>query len=368
MAGLVSKRLSSPTHALIGAVRHRVWLQSTVNAISRDVRLSGGVLLAGGLYHLFVHALRTGPVVTLALLPLAAGLFYALFRRRPEPAAAARSADIWFDGKNLITSAWELLRRRGDHSPVDQLVVARAHAAAEQWRKRIAAQRPLRWPYRISTPLLLALTGVLLLQLPSKEWLARFHDAQSVRIAARDSGLRPGKREGNTAEHSPPPSPLARANPDSVPAQTMSGKPPQDASFTINDSSAPQTSEAGDQNAAKNAAATPFAKGASPPANSGGRLAGDQGGIRPNHDIRTESASFQVNEVGIQRAAGNQGNSGKGDELGEAGRPAAPATADTMVIPAARQARTAYRGDYSPALKTYMARYFQELGLQESPP
>ena len=69
MAGSMTGLQQSETRALIGAVRDRLWLQCAVDAGSRDVRLAGAVLLIGGLYHLFVHAIHAGPVVALAVLP-----------------------------------------------------------------------------------------------------------------------------------------------------------------------------------------------------------------------------------------------------------------------------------------------------------
>jgi hypothetical protein len=367
----------SETRALIGAVRDRLWLQCAVDAGSRDVRLAGAVLLIGGLYHLFVHAIHAGPVVALAVLPLVMGLVVVLFRRRPGSAAAARTADIWFDGKNLITSAWELLQRRSDHSSTDELVVARAQAVAAQWRRQLASVQPLRWPQRVTTPLLLALTGLLLLQLPSKEWLTRFKGVENVQIGERTRDATPRDSEHNMEGQPSQTLVAARADQDALTAMASASLHSQDAAATATPQ---QASEGGEQtegtqgqhpaNKTKGAAlsAMPPENASSAAAAAGGKQPGNQGGIRVNRDIRIEAPPLAVSEVEIQRAAGTRGNASNGNELGDIQGPRAQASSDAAIVPAARHAETAYRGDYTPGLRAYMARYFLELNTRVSQP
>lgn len=366
----------SGTHALIGAVRNRLWLQCAVDAAGRGVRLGGGVLLAGGLYHLFAHAVPTAPLVTLALLPLVVGLVVVLCRQRPGFAAAARAADIWFDGKNLITSAWELLQLRGDYSSTDELVVARAQAVAPQWRRRIAAMQPLRWPHRMTAPFLLALTGLLLLQLPSKEWLTWSQGVDTIQIETlkRDSKRGGGKqnRVEQPASHT-----LAskRADKDAVTAPSSLPAPFR-ASSTTPDRALVAAGQAGDTKDknrihkadAASSAATPPANHSLAATNGSGKLAGNRGGIRANRDITTKPPSLEVSEVEVRRAAGTQGHAGGGDQLGGIQDPHAKAIFDAVVVPAARHAETGYRADYAPVMRAYVARYFLELKAQVSQP
>jgi hypothetical protein len=354
---------------LVDAVRRRLWLQACVDAAVRGLRLGGAVLLAGGAYHLLAHAVPVALVAALALLPLAAELLVGLLRRRPGRAAAARIADQWFDGKNLLASAWELRRRAGATSATAELVVARARTAARQWLPRLPAEHPVRRPQAVAVPIMLALIGAFLLQLPSKEWLVSAtgrddaSDAAPVRLATPENG----------AEETAAPSlPAATAAPAAFDAAARRGgapAAPTTADLPPQFSTQPGAAGAPVSAAVANAQSAPpgqMPATSSVSANAGGKRAGDQAGVRADAGVTATPPPLPVSEVGVQRAGGTGGSSGKGNELAQAA--IAPAPPDTLTVPAARHAGAGVNGGYPPALRAYMARYFSQLNQRAPQP
>lgn len=373
MVRLVSNQQQSDTRSLISAVRNRLWLQSAADTVNRGTWIGGGIIISGGLYHLFVHALQVGILVTLGLLPLATGLLVVLFRHRPGSNIAARAADNWFDGKNLITSAWELQQRCGGHSSMDKLVMRRAQAAALQWRRRIASEHPVRWPPRMTMPLLLALTGIFLLQLPSKEWFAWSNGLETGEVAGLGGApSREGRRNGVAARDARD---LASTPEERDTAATHTSTLPstQDYSAALApDHPALGMRQTGDMadNGGKNKpdSAPPAGSNSAVSTHGVGKQAGYNDGVRINRDITTQSPALQVREVGIQRMAGIQGSTGNGDELSHIQSLHTQVLPAAAVIPAARHSRIAYRADYTPALRVYMARYYQRLNAHVPQP
>jgi len=228
----------------------------------------------------------------------------------------------------------------------------------------------------MATPLLLALTGIFLLQLPSKEWLTWSHGLlDNDQVMGRDrasghGGSQPGAEAQDSRVSASP-----REEMNTVSASAPASAPPssQDSSAaSAADQAALDARQTGDMadngEVNKPDAAPPAAINYAVSANDGGKQAGDQDGIRANRDITIKSPPLKVNEVGIRRTAGTQGIAGNGDELGDIQGQHAPALPDGAVIPAARHAQTRYRADYTPALREYMARYFLELNAQVPQP
>ena len=354
----------SETDALISAVRRQLWLQAAVNTIGRHLRISTAILLTAGLFHLFARPLNGGLVMALALLPLLLGVLATLIRQRPPLASAARTADRWFDGKNLITSAWELRQRPAAHAASAGLLLLRAEAAAGQWRQQVSALQPLRWP-PLALPLMVALTALFLLQLPSKGWLTApaaleaGHSAAPLAVAV--NGSEPRIEAGPTP--SPQPAPAA----ESERAATNSASSPQ-AATTVSDSSQPPAEAGATQSDSdtRKSAAQPSPHAAVAAVNDGGTKAGDQEGVRAERDPHPDAAALKVSESTIERQAGTEGNSGNGNEL--EGSSSARGQGLASAIPAAQQSHSPYRGNYTPALKSYMARYFHALNQQAEHP
>jgi hypothetical protein len=361
------------TQSLISAVRNRLWLQCAADILNRGVWIGCGILISGGLYHLFVHALQIGILITLGMLPLAAGLLVVLFRHRPGSNIAARTADIWFDGKNLITSAWELHQQCGGHSAMDKLVMRRAQTAALHWRRRIASERPVRWPHRMTMPLLLALTGIFLLQLPSKEWLTWSNGLGTDRVAGFSrASSREGSQRGVDARYARDVASL-REEKETATAHAFTPPITQDSSAALAADQAAlgkrQRGDVADNGGVNKPDRAPLAGiNSAVSTNNGGNRAGYNDGVGVNPYTTKESSPLQVREVGIQRMAGTQGSTGNGDELRDIQSPYKQALSAAVVVPAARHTRVGYRADYTPALRLYMARYFQKLNAQESQP
>lgn len=353
------------TSALISAVRRQLWFQAAASASGRHLRSGAAMLLAASLYHLFASPLNSALAVAVALLPLLLGMMTVLLRRRPHSATAARTADHWFDGKNLITSAWELRQRSAAHPATAGLLLLRAETAAAQWRQQVATRQPLRWP-RLTAPLMIALTALFLLQLPSKGWLVPspvlppFLEAgRSAAPATASNGI----AAAPTA--SPPPAPAV----EHEDAAANGASSPQTAATASNSSQPPaQAGTTKDNNDTSKSASPPSPHAAVASLNDGGTKAGDQEGIRAGRAPEGESAALKVDEHAVERQAGTGGRSGAGRELAGSAPAHRQGPITTSAIPAAQRSHTPYHGDYTPALKSYMARYFHALNRQEEQP
>ena len=355
------------TILLIDAIRNRLWLQRSVEAVAASLRICGVISLAGGLYHVFIHAASADFVVIMALMPIVGALLAVMFRR-PDSATAARTADVWFDGKNLMTSAWDQFQRHGRHSSMEELVMARAREVAPQWRQRIASVRPIRYSHPITMPLILTLCGIFLLQLPSKEWLTRFQGGTNGNVVYHDRN--PVVASGDTvspiSESAPvhetseigrtsSPSFLPKSSLDtgvdpSVPGTRQPGPLEDDPRVSIRDSVRPFTSDADGHPAVTT--------------NEGGRSAGDRAITGENRESGAASERLKVEEIIIQRKANGQGADDTGHELAQQVVTGPQGSAVTAAIPPARHAQTTLRGIYTPALRAYIARYMRELNTQ----
>jgi len=354
--------------SLIDAIRNRLWFQRSVDALAASLRICGVISLAGGLYHVFIHAASADVVVIMAVMPIVGALLAAMFRRRPDLATAARTADVWFDGKNLMTSAWDLFQRHGRHSSMEELVMARARAVAPQWRQRIASVRPIRYSHPITIPLILILCGIFLLQLPSKEWLTRFQSGTNGRVVYDDRN--PKVASGETA------SPISESAPTHETSETgRTSSPsfsPKSSLDTGVDPSGPGTRQPGqlesDPGVAIRDSVHPIADGAdgdpSATTNEGGQSAGDRAVTGEKGESGVASAKLKVEEIIIQRKANGRGADDMGHELAAEAVTGKQGSAVTTAVPPAQHAQTTFRGIYTPALRAYISRYMQELDTQ----
>jgi len=354
--------------SLIDAIRNRLWFQRFVDAVAASLRICGGILLAGGLYHVFIHAASAGFVVIMAVMPIVGALLAVTFRHRPDLATAARTADVWFDGKNLMTSAWDLFQRHGRHSSMEELVMARARAVAPQWRQRIASVRPIKYSHPLPMPLILTLCGIFLLQLPSKEWLTRFPSGTNSRVVFHDRNPVVASSEAVS-----PISENARAHETYETGRTSSPSfSPESALDASVDPSVPGTRQPGhvetDPGVAIRDSAYPFAGGAdghpSATTNEGGQSAGDRGDSGEKAGSGVASAKLKVEEIIIQRKANGQGADDTGRELVQEVITGTRGSTVPAAVPPAQHAQTAFRGIYTQALRAYISRYMQELDTQ----
>lgn len=153
--------------ALLRAVRNRLWLQSLLDAASAGLGATAGLLLAAALLHLFTDAAPAADWLLLAALPPAAALLYALLRRRPSLPAAARVADRWFHGEDILTTALPLSRPGSTPGfATEALVVSRANELAARWRSQLPLRRPWHIPSWNLLSLAIAGASLFLLSLP----------------------------------------------------------------------------------------------------------------------------------------------------------------------------------------------------------
>lgn len=336
-----------PALALVRQVRNRLWRAAMLRQLLAGLWIAAGLCLLGGCWHLFFQALHPETFILLGLSPPVLALAHALLRRRPTGSQAARQADAWFQGHALLVSAWEL-QEKSTLTPTAQLVLQRAASAAGAWRDEAAGKLPLRWPQSGTLALLLAATGLLLLQLPSKAWLSP--------PAPQLQGDRPQASLGT-----PPPRlqariPEARTTTPSV-AAAAPGAQARGAAGGSPDATAralPQGEAAADTSAATAlATSSPLASG-----NEGGTRAGEQPG--QHRGLTADpAASLLVQEQAIARHAGDQGSTASGGEAGI--DHAAPQPGSASVVAATRSQQASHHAHYPPAQRHYIARYFQEL-------
>lgn len=336
-----------PALALVRQVRNRLWLAAMLRQLLAGLWIGAGLCLLGGCWHLFFQALHPETFLLLGLSPPALALVHALLRRRPTGSQAARQADAWFQGHALLVSAWEL-QEKSTLTPTAQLVLQRAASAAGTWRDSVAGKLPLRWPQSGTLALLLAATGLLLLQLPSKAWLSSpapqpQGDRSQASLGAPSPSLQATTPEARTSTPT-----VAAAAPEAQ-ARDAAGGPPDATARAL-----PQGEAAADTRAVTALATpSPLASG-----KESGTRAGDQPGRQ--HDQTVEpTASLPVREQAIARQAGDQGGTASGGKAGIDG--AAPQPGSASVVAATRSLQAGHHAHYPPAQRHYIARYFQEL-------
>jgi hypothetical protein len=170
MATLVNGVTMHSSDALTGllhTVRNRIWMQALVDSGSMGAAAGACLLLAGGLLHSFSDALPARFWLLFALLATVPFLIFALLYQRPSLPSAARAADHWFHGHELLTSALPLT---SPGHPVrfatEELVITRANELAAQWQTELPLRRPYNIPaYNLASVMLVG-ASLFLLSLP----------------------------------------------------------------------------------------------------------------------------------------------------------------------------------------------------------
>jgi hypothetical protein len=183
---------------LLAAVRRRLWIERLWDDVQRTAWASAALVLGGAAWHLALHAhsgswtaMGAGAVLAVPLLARLGG--------RPSSTAAARCADRWFDGNELMTSAHDqLCRNPTDRAGAADFVLASAAESAVRWGPQLRA-RPLGVaPGKLGGPLLLALVGGFLHLLPGHVPAdARARGGPSTVRAAGGHAAKPPPSDGN---------------------------------------------------------------------------------------------------------------------------------------------------------------------------
>jgi hypothetical protein len=337
-----------PALALVRQVRNRLWLAAMLRQLLAGLWIGGGLCLLGGFWHLFFQALNPETFILLGLSPPAMALVHAMLRRRPTESQAARQADAWFQGHALLISAWEL-QGKPTLTPTTQLVLQRAASAAGNWREDVVRKVPLRWPQSGTLALLLAATGLLLLQLPSKALWSTPTPQPHGETSQASLGAPPPLLQAVIPETRRS-TPSVAAAAQEAQARDAAGGPPDATARAL-----PQGEAAtGTPDTTVLATSSRLAS-----AKEAGSRAGDQTG-QQREQTTEPAASLLVQEQAIARHAGDQGGTGSGG--GKAGIDrVAPQHDSTSVVAATRPVQPGYHAHYPPAQRHYIARYFQEL-------
>lgn len=158
---------NAPLARLLRVVSRRLWFAAAARLTLTALWIVAAVLVCGGLVHVFIHA-HSGWMlgVTLAM-PAGAGVATALWRQRPTPAHAATTADNWFHGKSLMTTALALgADATGAPREISRWIRNEANAHAARWLERVRSEHPLRVPAHAWKVLLPLLAGTMLYALP----------------------------------------------------------------------------------------------------------------------------------------------------------------------------------------------------------
>lgn len=126
---------------LLRAVRRRLWLEAVVVGARRGVWVGAALTGVGATFHLTFQAHAYTPVFFSATIVLAATTLAASAGGRPAPTVAAAHADTWFAGRDLLSSAVDLLERRPSERPAAaRFVLESAEVHSRAW---LAALRPI---------------------------------------------------------------------------------------------------------------------------------------------------------------------------------------------------------------------------------
>lgn len=153
--------------ALLRAARWRIWAGRVLSRLSRAAWASALLLLCAGLLHALFYPFPWLYIAILAMLPPTAVILWGLLQDRPTLQDTAATADRWFEGKALMSTALDqLLTSRQQHTRASHFVIEAAEGSAPSWLDRLRRKHHWRPPRQAVIPLALGLAGVYLLLLP----------------------------------------------------------------------------------------------------------------------------------------------------------------------------------------------------------
>jgi len=330
---------SRSTRRLLRAVQNRTWLQGVLDVGVRAAWGGAAIAMLGGAVHLAVRAHSGRITAILAVLAVGVPVAFALLRRRPALAVAARSADAWFGGRALMTSACDqLLRPEAERAGAAGFVLEQADARAASWQRGLGAVRPLVGARRLHPVLACTLLGAFLHLLPGTTSSGAAHDARL-----------------DVARAAPPARPASPASePAAAPGVARAdGEAPGEVEGAL------RWARVGASGAVPEGERSP-APGAAPEAGgaSGGREAGraaPDGELAP---VPPDASPQSVETAEIARPAGRQGV-GAGLLSAAPGERGVAASADP-VAPATPMG-VAAREELAPVLRAYVRRYLESL-------
>jgi hypothetical protein len=328
----VTAPVTLPVTVLVRAVQRRLWIESLYERERRAVWASAGVVLAGGAWHVAIHAHAGSWTAAVAVAVLAVPLALAVLTGRPPAEEAARRADAWFDGRELMTSAVDQLARPpAERAGAADFVLSRAAEAAVVWRDRLATRRLHLGLRRLAAPLVVALVGGFLHVLPGR---------------VTPAGVAAGAAARSVTAVAPAGAPLAWSRPPgpSATAAARTGALP----------AAPAEVVARD-------AATAERTSPAPGAAAGPGTGPLPGGAAPRDEVLhpRSAAPLDASFVDLPRADGRQADGSGAAEL--AGDVPPAASGEPAAGPAAAVELGA-RPDLPPALRAYVAAYLRRVG------
>jgi hypothetical protein len=347
----------NPSERFLHRVRNRLWAREILDLIARAAWVSAALLLAAGT----LHVTQRGHSGLVALVAAAAvptlALVFGLLARRPGPTSAARSADRWFGGKSLMTSALDQLGRApAERAGAAGFVLERADGSAVSWQGRLSLVSPLLPARRLVLPLLLAGAGAYLYLLPGAD------PGEAPRAAAEETGDEAGAPEMDQGEED--------AAGLLVWHQAATERDPDSASSAAHRAETVPTAAplgAGHEAPAEELSPLPGAETTAraplDPAAAPNQAAGSRPGSSRAH--REEflgpgvPLQIEVSYVEIARAEADPGLGSSGTPLETRSPGGAPPVESAAA--AARQGRVPARAALAPALRGYVAEFLNQI-------
>ncbi len=356
--------------ALLRTLRRQLWRQAIDRWWWRGLGGAAVLLASASLVHTLLWPLPFVPCIGLALAPPLLALIIGLWRGRPSLASCAWLADQWFGGKSLLTSAWDLLSRPQPISPASaRLLLSQANQAAADWQDRLAAHRDINVPRQAVLSFSLSLVGLFLLSSPG----ALLHSTAASAVAADITA--PALVESLDDARAP-----AEAGETAVPSPAVEGTTPilsneqAGRKVTTAESSTrlPSFSPASPEGSTVPAGRQPDQLATAIPADTAAAptvgVSRSSGNDHPGNDsdeqpatTRTPPANPTIRYLDIERraGAGAQTTTTGSEELVPIELAPRPPTV-AAAIPAER-VPVPYETVAGPALRHYVADYFQEL-------
>jgi len=355
--------------ALLHALRQQLWRQAVSRWWWRGLGATAVLLAGAGLVHTLLWPLPFAPCIGLAMAPPLLALTVGLWRGRPSLASCAWLADQRFGGKSLLTSAWDLLSRPQSVSPASaRLLLSQANQAAGAWQSRLNAHRSVNPPRQAVLSFSLILAGLFLLSSPG----ALLHSTAGSAIAgditapAAASPLDDPQVPAEAGE-TVVPSPAVEETAPVLGNEQTGGEAAtaeRSAGLRLLSPTSPERSTVPvGRQPGQLAAAVPSDTATVPAAG----VSQSPGSDHPGNDsdrqpanTRTPPANPTIRYLDIERqaGAGAQTATSESEELAPA-EPAPRPLATAAAVPAERVAMP-YETVAGPALRRYVADYFQE--------
>lgn len=154
----------------VSLARKRLWMATVAACGFRNAWWTAWLLLALGLVHVFWITVPVWLLFALIMIPVILTVSTGI-ARQPDMIMAASSADRWFEGRALLSSAIDIISSHPQHDrrPAQSLVLHQARQAVRRWLPELHARSAIQLPPRVPLLLIMLAIGCLLILQPGPQ-------------------------------------------------------------------------------------------------------------------------------------------------------------------------------------------------------